>query len=317
MANRDTTNGSTTPKPTGPDYLDEYSGHIGVLFNNSVLPLTSVSGADTITASVDPALPSGGLSTGMKFSITWAADNTGAATLNIGGTGAVSIVGKSGEALAAGQLAEDMRDILEYDGTNFILVTGGADTGESITGTTTYTYSDTWTNDYPDNTIVMVECWGAGGGGASAGGGGGGGGGYQRGFFRAGDLPSTVAITVPAGASANSNGGSCTFGAYLAAHGGKGGSGSNGGNGGGGGPSGAVVSGAFGGGDGGDSGNNGAEAAWGGGGGGGYSIGAGGGSEYGGAGGAASVAGSAPGGGGGGGVSPAAGARGECRVTVF
>nr|WP_309504272.1 hypothetical protein [uncultured Roseovarius sp.] len=317
MATRDTTNSSTTPKPSGLDFLDEYSGHVGALYNNSTLPLTSVSGADTITASVDPALPSGGLVVGMKFTVEWASDNTGAATLNIDSVGAVSIVDRDGGTLLAGKLASGMRDLIEFDGTNFVLITGGADATTNNTGRTVYTSSGVWTNGLPSDAIVLVECWGAGAGGYSGNTVGGGGGAYQRAFFRAGDLPSEVTITVPSGGALSSNGGNCTFGTHLTAHGG------NGSNafatpapGGGVGPDGDIPSGVFGGGDGASNSSSSpaGKSCWGGGGGGSSGFAAGGASQFGGDGGNYGVAGAAPGGGGGGG---AVGGAGRCIVTIF
>lgn len=325
MSNRDTTNSSTTPKPDGLAFLDEYSGHIAALYNASVLSLTDVSGADSITASVDPELPSGGLAAGMKFTVIWDQDNTGTATLNIDSTGAAGIVAKDGSALEAGQLEAGAMDLLEYDGSNFVLVTGGSDGASAARGRFIFETTGVFTNSYPAETLVMVEAWGAGGGGADEPtGGGGGGGSYQRAFFRSADLPSLVTVTIPAGGALESAGGDCTFGSLLKARGGSGGIVNTGGAGG---LIGAGVgrsSGLFGGGAGGDIdtgppvvAHDGSPGCWGGGGGGSKSGGgaaSGGPSEFGGAGGDGDLAGAHPGGGGG---LRGIGAKGRCIVTVF
>lgn len=330
MSNRDTTNSSTTPKPTGPAFLDEYSGHIAALYNASVLSLTSVSGADTITASVDPELPAGGLAAGMKFTVIWDQDNTGAATLNIDSTGAAGIVAKDGTALEAGQLEAGAMDLLEYDGANFILVSGGADGQSAARGRFIFDTTGVFSNSYPAETLVMVEAWGAGGGGYDGGSGSGGGGGaFQRAFFRAGDIPSLVTITIPAGGAKSGDGGDCTFGSLVRARGGGGGVFADAVV-----PGGSVapdagttfasqpVSPLFGGGEGGYRSAGGAAydghpSSWGGGGGGAKDGGTrrdGGGSDFGGAGGDAEFAGARPGGGGG---CDALGGPGRCIVTVF
>ena len=313
MADRNTTNGNTSPKPNGPDYLDEYAGHIGALYDNSLLPLTSVGGtADTITAAVDPELPSAGLVTGMKFTITWGASNTGPATLQITGASAVDIVGKDGAALLANQLESGARDLLEYDGTNFILVSGGADITAENTGVTVYTISDLWINNLPPETLMKVEGVGPGAGGASGGSLGGAGGAYDCEFFRAGDLPGTVPITIASGGAVNADGGETSFGTFLVVAGGK--------------STPTPIGGRLGpnqdifvpdksGGDGADSGNPAGDAVRGGAGGGAAApYQAGGQSQYAGNGGDDGVGGSDPGGGGG---RNAPGGRGEIRITVF
>lgn len=88
---------------------------------------------------------------------------------------------------------------------------------------TVYDVSGTWTKPagLDANAFVTVELWGGGGGGASGGrNGGGGGGGYNRRVFRAGDLPSSLAVTVGAGGGLNVAGGASSFGTYAYAYGG-------------------------------------------------------------------------------------------------
>jgi hypothetical protein len=54
--------------------------------------LTSVAGTDTITATLTGVDLTGGLALGDQFSFVPAANNTGATTLNVNSTGAVSII---------------------------------------------------------------------------------------------------------------------------------------------------------------------------------------------------------------------------------
>jgi len=122
MASRDTYGGSSTGV-SGADLLTEYAARIDTLFDASVLPLTSVAGTDTVTASVDPDLPSGGLVEGMKFSLTWASTNTGAVTLNIDSTGDVAVVDKGGAALQGGAITAGLRSVVEYYDSKFRVIT--------------------------------------------------------------------------------------------------------------------------------------------------------------------------------------------------
>lgn len=284
--------------------LDAYHALITALLDASVLPTTSVGGtANAVTASVDPVMPASGLVEGMKFSVTWANTSTATSvTLNVGGSGVKNIVTAANGVLAIGQIAAGRRDIVEYDGTSYRLMTGGTSQTYGETEVFDYSASDTWTNDYDAARLVFVELWGAGQGGRTSGSPilGGDGGEYISMLFRAGDLGATEAIVVPSSTAAGSNGGDCTFGSHLTAKGG--------------GKTGATLAGAGGGGSastlalpqtsvrGGGAGGSSTG-----------SIGAGT-SRYGGDGGASGVAGSVPGGGGG---ASAQGGAGQARVTVF
>ena len=101
---------------------------------------------------------------------------------------------------------------------------------------TVFDVSGTWTKPagLDDNAFVTVELWGGGGGGRSRYAGAGGGA-YYRTTLRAGDLPSSVAVTVGAGGVA-ATGGTSAFGTYAYAYGGGSGYGTGGGGGGAGGP---------------------------------------------------------------------------------
>ena len=321
--------------PTGNNFLDQYASFVAALMDTAVMRLTSVAGTDTITATAEPiSLPTAGYTTGMKFTFVPANNNTGAATLNIDTKGAVSIVNANGGALTADDLDNTTRYLIEYDGTNFVVLLsqGATSLGHTMT---TYDTTAVWTNNLKATDLVRVQLWAGGAGGYTNNGGGGGGGGYNEGYWLAADLDATVTITIPAGGAVNSNGGNASFGSFLAAYGGAtAGTSSNGGGGGGETSAGSTTTGGqigggdglaansdnrarsiFGGGGGGwPTSNDGGDAVYGGGGGGGHSAGSGGTSVHGGNGGGDSVAGTLPAGGGG---DSAAGAGGRCIITVI
>jgi hypothetical protein len=200
-------------------FLDQYFAFVRGLVDTAILRLVSVGGtADAITASAEPfEVPSTGLVTGMKFTLEPTADNTGAATLNIDGRGAESIVTGSGAALSAGDLASGTRYLLEFDGTDFVILNPVA-AASQVVQRLQFDATATWTNDLPATAVVVVELWGAGGGGGVTTGAGGGA--YASQTFLASDLPPSVTITVPAGAAAGANGGAASFGTLLSAQGG-------------------------------------------------------------------------------------------------
>lgn len=185
--------------------------------------------------------------------------NTGAATLNINGLGAVAIK-KGSSDLETGDIEAGQIVLVIYDGTYFQKVQGGlTQVAQNINGVKNFTSppigvkscnyqvftgNGTWTkpSNLTGNELVIVQMWagGGGGGGAATGtGGGGGGGSYNEAKFRASDLSSTVSVTVGGGgnggASSGTNpgsvGGTSSFGSYLYAYGGGGGAGDNHGSG--------------------------------------------------------------------------------------
>lgn len=87
---------------------------------NAVKTLNTISGADTITADMNPELTA--YVAGMYVIFTPAAANTGAATLNIDGLGAKSIKKGNGAALVAYDLLTTVPALCVYDGTNFNLI---------------------------------------------------------------------------------------------------------------------------------------------------------------------------------------------------
>ena len=87
---------------------------------NRVKYLNSVSGTNTITASMTPALTV--YSAGMILVFTPANNCTGATTINIDSLGAKSIVKGDGTALESGDLQASTTHAILYDGTNFVLL---------------------------------------------------------------------------------------------------------------------------------------------------------------------------------------------------
>jgi hypothetical protein len=89
--------------------------------NNGLTILSSVSGADTITASLTPT-PSA-YAAGQIFALVPAANNTGAATINVSSLGAKSIF-LNGAALVADALVSGEVVIVRYNGTEFDIIGG-------------------------------------------------------------------------------------------------------------------------------------------------------------------------------------------------
>lgn len=94
----------------------------------------SVSGTDTITGSLTPAIAA--YATGMVVVLTPANTNTGAVTLALNGLSAKSIVTRTGTALPAGSLLAGYPVALIYNGTSFVSVNTDPGSG-SFTGTLT------------------------------------------------------------------------------------------------------------------------------------------------------------------------------------
>lgn len=303
---------TTSPAPSGTEFLTQYGALLSILFNESTLTLTNVSGADTITADVEPEMPATGWATGMSFKLTAVADNTGAVTLNVGGAGAKAVVGPGGAALAAGDIVSGTTYLLFYNGTHVRIlgsVPGAA--GSAIFEEIEFTTTGVFTNSYNPNAQVFVRLWGAGGGSSSVPGGGGE---YIEGWFRAGDLAATVTVTIPAASAPATDGGPTSFGSYLTAKGGEAG-GVSPGAGAKGGPNGTITSSPWNGGDGATASSNPAGESVNGGGGGGDTFNLGGKSVNGGDGGDNGNPGQTPGGGAGAGNQ--SGGAGYAIILVF
>ena len=234
---------------TGANLMTGLNTRFKQLYDAAQFPLTSIGGtANAVTATLVPALDGSGLLDGMRFGITWAAENTGAVTLAINGAAAQPVHDADGLALTGGALHAGGRSTLEWVGSAFRVTSGGA-AGENGLGPfyQAFTTSGAFIkpSGYDPDTMVLIEAWGGGGGGARTGtannAGGGGGGGYMRREVRMADFPSSVTITIGAGGlgatstGSGGNGGNTTVGALVTAYGGAGGRQNTGGNGGGGG----------------------------------------------------------------------------------
>jgi hypothetical protein len=123
MANRDQFTSASASPLTGPDYLDNVSGHLKVLLDKISLPVTSPAGTNTYTGTVDPEFDTDGYVAGMRFAVTWPSTNTSTTvTLNLNSEGALSVRMSDGVAPAIGDLMSGTRDVVEYDGTNLRVV---------------------------------------------------------------------------------------------------------------------------------------------------------------------------------------------------
>jgi hypothetical protein len=98
--------------------------------------LVTVSGTDTLTGSVTPALTA--YAAGNLFSFVVANTNTGAVTINIDGVGSKSITRTGSTALVAGDMVAGEVVLIEYDGTRFQLLNPNSYTNLVVSGTLTY-----------------------------------------------------------------------------------------------------------------------------------------------------------------------------------
>ncbi len=101
------------------DYIRALSAFIRQLRDGKEFPplLSSVSGADTITASAPSAISA--LTAGAEFCFVAAGANTGAVTLNINSIGAKDVTKRGATALSAGDIASGSLVVVRYDGTRF------------------------------------------------------------------------------------------------------------------------------------------------------------------------------------------------------
>jgi len=91
----------------------------------------TVSGTDTITATVSPALTA--YASGQMFAFVAANTNTGAVTINISSLGAKAITKNGNTALSAGDLTANYLFVVVYDGTQFQVVGVSATTFTNLT----------------------------------------------------------------------------------------------------------------------------------------------------------------------------------------
>jgi hypothetical protein len=93
------------------------SAALGQVQSNTVSLINSISGTNTITGSLSPALAA--YATGQMFWFVAAGDNTGAVTLNINSLGAKSVTKFGSTALSAGEIKSGQTVVVVYDGTRF------------------------------------------------------------------------------------------------------------------------------------------------------------------------------------------------------
>ena len=98
---------------------------------NSFGSFLTVSGTDTITATVSPALTA--YASGQMFAFVAANTNTGAVTINISSLGAKAITKNGNTALVAGDLTANYLFVVVYDGTQFQVVGVSATTFTNLT----------------------------------------------------------------------------------------------------------------------------------------------------------------------------------------
>jgi hypothetical protein len=98
---------------------------------NSFGSFLTVSGTDTITATVSPALTA--YAAGQMFAFVAANTNTGAVTINISSLGAKAITKNGTTALSAGDLTANYLFVIVYDGTQFQVVGVSATTFTNLT----------------------------------------------------------------------------------------------------------------------------------------------------------------------------------------
>ena len=98
----------------------------------STTKLVTVTGTDTITGTMTPALTA--YASGQMFYFVAAGANTGAVTLNIDGLGARNVTRHGSVALVAGDILSGEVCVVVYDGTRFQLLNPASYTNLNVTG---------------------------------------------------------------------------------------------------------------------------------------------------------------------------------------
>jgi hypothetical protein len=96
------------------------SATLGQVQSNTVSLIGSISGTNTITGSLSPAITA--YASGQMFWFVAAADNTGAVTLNVNSLGAKNVTKNGSTALTAGEIKSGQTVAVIYDGTRFQIV---------------------------------------------------------------------------------------------------------------------------------------------------------------------------------------------------
>ena len=95
-------------------------GSAGQIQDGSLLYLGSISGTNTITGNLTPAITA--YVTGMMVAFKVGTTNTASTTINVNGVGAKTIKNLEGNSLSGGELVAGNIAVLYYDGTNMQLV---------------------------------------------------------------------------------------------------------------------------------------------------------------------------------------------------
>lgn len=138
--------GATDAPSTIDDQLRSLASFIAIERDGGHQWLTSVSGTNTIAGTANGI---GAYVAGQTFMFTAAGANTGAATLNVNGLGAKSIVKNGAAALVAGEIPSGATVEVVYNGTNMQLLTVASPA--SLT-----------TNGYRRDPSGAIEQWGTG-----------------------------------------------------------------------------------------------------------------------------------------------------------
>lgn len=198
--------------------------------------------SDAYAISMSPTVTS--LAIGQLINFKANTSNTGVATLNVDGLGAVTILKNNSQNLDTGDIAAGQIVTVIYDGTNFQMQsqvgnTTASSAGRLLSQQIFTSGSGTYTKPALVNTIV-VECIGGGGGGGGTSssavtfgaGGGGGGGAYCRKTITSAAASYSYSVGTggtggAAGTNAGSSGTATTFGSLSAGYGTGGGGGSS------------------------------------------------------------------------------------------
>lgn len=204
----------------------------------------SAAGTDTYAITV---VPTPAYTNGIRFRFKVDVGNTGPATLNVNGLGAITIKKNHDQDLGTGDIEADQIIEVVYNSTGPVFEMISQLSTTTSTEIQTYTANNTWTKPSGAKS-VLVQMWAGGGGGGggstNTGAGAGGGGGYKEWTYDASDLSATEAVVVGSGGAGGAAdtigvvGGNSSFGTTkVVAYGGGGGAKttSQGGGGGGGG----------------------------------------------------------------------------------
>ena len=184
-----------------------------------VVPYAATStGTDAYAITVSPNL--GSYAAGQKFTFKADVANTGAATLNVNSLGAVSIKKYVSSDLATGDIAANQVVLVEYDGTNFQMLSPIS----TVPTVQVFTASGTYTTPTGVK-YIEVEGVGAGANGGSTTNGGtgtfqAGAGGSPGGYFKKRILAASLGATETVTIGTNAGTRTTSFGAHASATGG-------------------------------------------------------------------------------------------------